>query len=60
MREWRLDFPWAELSDDPLEQFLIAEAVMSRYDAEMQKEYERQEAHASARAKAKAMLGRDD
>lgn len=29
MREWSLPFP--RLSDDPLEQFLIAEAVMTRY-----------------------------
>lgn len=56
--EWGIPFPWSEMTDDPLEQFLLAEAVCSKYEgikyAEMDKERKREE----ARAKARANLGK--
>lgn len=56
MREWRLPFPFDEISDDPLERFLVAEAILTRYDLMMQKEQERHQKREEASRKAKEML----
>lgn len=58
MSEWGLPFPWEELAEDPLERFLIAEAIMTRYQEEKDAAIRRAESQSDAMAKARAMLGR--
>jgi len=56
-KECGILFPWEELSSDPFEQWLIAEAVMARYMEEKQEAEKLERGRADAQAKAKAMLG---
>lgn len=51
---WSIPFP--RLSDDPLEQFLIAEAVMARFESEQHATDEREQAREAARTRAQELL----
>lgn len=57
-REWQIEFPWEELASDPFERWLLQEAVMSYYQAEVDEAQRTADRRAEAQAKAKAALGR--
>ncbi len=54
---YKTAFPWRSLTSDPLEAYLIEEAVMSRYEAEEQAHRRREQKRQEARAQARRNLG---